>query len=385
MNKFILLTLFFLLTFFVTPLVFAQEMNSGERVVLPKSAVVNSSYFTAGNNVTIDGTVNGDVYAGGGEVLVGGTINGDLLVAGGNVFIQGTVAHNVRVAGGNITISGKIGGNVTAGGGNVTVTNSADIKGDVVAGSGNLEILGPVGQNIVAGGGNISIDQKVGGNVVVGTNALKLGSSAIIAGNLTYYSGQRADIQQGAVVNGETNFHQSAMAKQNQAQQAAKAAGSAWLFFKLINFASSLILGLILISLAPVFCMQTVSQLQKNLWASMGIGFLILIVTPITAFILAITLIGLPLAFFVIFLYFLIMYISKIFISLWIGLRVVGYWQKKPHVAWSFAAGLALWIIITSIPLIGGLLAFLSLITGLGALFLQKKATFTSLRAKKLI
>lgn len=386
MNKIISLVSAFLLLLFITPFVFAQEMNYGDHIVLPKNAVINAPYFAGGQGVTVDGTINGDAYVAGGDVLIEGNVNGDLLVAGGNVIIRGTVLHNVRAAGGNITISGKVGGNVTVVAGNVTVADSADIAGDLVAGSGDVKIFGPVGKNVVAGAGNLTIGQKISGNVVTCTQYLNLGSGAHIAGDLTYYSGQKAGIQEGATILGKTTFHQTVSRRpQEVAKTAGAAAGSAWLFAKTISFLSSLVLGLLFVSFIPIFSLQAAGILQKNLWASIGIGLLMLILIPIIMLILAVTIIGLPLAMFVLFLFLFIMFVSKLVVSLWVGQRVLGYWQKKPHNAWSLVVGLILWVIFTSIPVIGGLFGLLTLLAGMGALYLQRKTTYEVLRSRKII
>lgn len=376
-----LISLLFISFIFISAVpVFSQTLNHNQFATLPKDQTVNDTYFATGETVTISGVVNGDAYIAGGNVIVDGTVNGDLLVAGGNVVISGNVTQDVRVVGGQITIQGQVGKNVTAIGGSFNVSDPANIAGGLVAGAGNVNIYAPVGKSSVIGGGNITLGDTIGGNVLAGAGNLHLDSEAQIDGNLEYYADNEAQILPNINVVGTITFHKNPAPSKNEVSMF-----GSWFFMKIINFLSSLLLGIILIRLAPVHSMNIASQLKKRVASCMGFGFLTLVGTPVVAIMLAITIIGLPLTFFSMVLYCILIFVSKIFVSYWIGLKVLGRWYSKPSPSGAFGVGLILWFIVTSIPLIGWVLSFLSLIAGMGAILLQKRVLYSSLREKKLI
>ena len=112
------------------------------------------------------------------------------------------VLDDLRLVGGQVIISGDIRGNVTVAGGSITLTDSAKIDGSLITAGGNINIFGPIGENVIIGAGNLTIGNRIGGDVNAGAGEIKLTSNASIAGDLQYYSREKAQIQEGAKVIG---------------------------------------------------------------------------------------------------------------------------------------------------------------------------------------
>jgi cytoskeletal protein CcmA (bactofilin family) len=127
----------------------------------------------AGGEVVIlaDETVSGDLYASGGQVRIEGSIDGDLVVMSGQVDVSGEVSGDVVSASGNIEISGQVGGDVRAGAGQVTISGS--VGEDVFAGAGQLTVTssGRVGEDLIFGAGQTTMDGRVEGDVLGGTGS----------------------------------------------------------------------------------------------------------------------------------------------------------------------------------------------------------------------
>ncbi len=374
------------------PQVLASEQNSeiekseGRKIVtVPAGEVVNRDYFAFGESVEISGTVNGDLYAAGGHVLVDGQINGDLLAVGGKVTISGTISQDARIAGGEVIISGKIGRNVTVGSGNMELTPNAVIQGGVVAGSGNIHVAGSVGRDITIGAGSMTISGNTTGNIKAAAGAIRLTSNAKVSGDLTYWSQSPASIDSQAKISG--HITKAALPKEfvPQPEDAVKLFLGLKLFWVVANFTSTLILGLLLIHFYPTFSQRAVAHLKKQPLASAGLGVLVLIFTPILVAILGITLIGLPLAFLLVVLFLIYLYLGRIFVITWAGHLISRRLGKEHSEKWAFVIGLVVYSLLTIIPVVGNLVTFLAILFGLGTLLLIKKEVYIAARNQELI
>lgn len=385
MKRFIRCAFLAVIFLFVTTVsVSAATLKSEEHVVLPKDRVVADDYFAAGETVAVAGTIAGDAYVAGGKVDIEGTIQGDLLVAGGTVNIRGVVGHDVRAVGGEIIISGIVNGNVTVAGGSVTINDGAQITGSIVSAAGNLNIYAPVAKDVVVGAGQLTIASTVAGDVTAGVGEFTLTPNAQVAGSLTYYSEEPVTLSSGAVVSGKVTRHEIEQGTMEKNKESAKgAARGAVSAARLLNIISAFILGFLALRFFPHGVSLIENRIQKNPWASMGIGLLALIVTPIIGLILLVTVVGIPVTMILFFGYFFCMYVSKIFISLFLGRKVLGYFKVKYPAVAILAIGLITYLVITSIPVIGGIVVFISLITGVGAIILGKKDYYAMLVAKK--
>lgn len=361
--------------------VFAQQRD--KNVVLPAGQTVNGTYFGTGGDVRIDGTVNGDAYLAGGTVTVNGRINGDLLVAGGTVNIRGPVTQDIRVAGGTITISGDVGRNITVGGGTVIIEPDADIKGSVVAGTGTLSVRGSIGRDLIVGAGTASIENAVGGNVHMDAGNITVTSSAKIAGNLSYISTNDALIEKGASVSGKLD-HRTPSPRQDE-QRSRRNAVTGFLWGKIISLAAMYIIGLLFLHFLPRFTAQVVSIVKRDSWKSIGLGIVVLLVTPLVVIFLMATLIGIPFALALLFGYVMTLYIGKIFVAMFLGQWTTGKLGRKASPAWTLFVGLVLHMIITLIPVLGWIAGVFIMLWGVGALILGKKDAYNVLRKKDLL
>jgi hypothetical protein len=117
-----------------------------------------------GDTVTIASgdTVDHDLYVFAGRANIDGTVNGDLVAAGGNVNINGTVTGDVIVAGGQVTVGGKVGGHLRVAGGQAAV--NGDVAKDVLAAGGQVTIPGKVGQDLIVWAGDLVLSGSVTGS-----------------------------------------------------------------------------------------------------------------------------------------------------------------------------------------------------------------------------
>ncbi len=362
-----------------------ESSNDREIVTLPADAVMDRDYFAAGPTVEISGVVNGDVYAAGGQILVEGTINGDLLAAGGIVTISGTVSQDVRLVGGQTTLDGRIGRNVTIASGTVDITNAAEIGGSLVAAGGTVRVSAPVGGDAKLAAGTVTISDRIAGNLEAAVGVLRLTSNAVVTGDLTYWSQARASIDKqaqigGAVTRGEFPEHWAPSAGGMLA-----ALVGLKLLLVMTSFVSTLALGLLFLHFYPHAMQTAVSHLTERPLASLGLGFLALIATPLIAMFLGMTIVGLPLAVIVVAWLLIVMYMGRIFVIHWAGCRVFAWFGKEASERWAFVTGLAIYSVMTLIPFLGELLITFVVLFGLGTTLLMKRDIYVAARNQAMI
>ncbi len=386
----------FLSIFFVVPVLimvgfavpkkaFAQtNFSSGNTVLLPKEQNVTNDYFAAGSTVILDGTVNGDAYIAGGNIAINGTVNGDVLAAGGNISINGHVTGNVRAVGGQIAVAGNIGRNVSVAGSTISLQYPAKVTGSVVAAASNLSLLAPTEKDITIAARQVSIDTLINGNVTGAVGQMDILPGTKIMGKLTYWSNSPAQIAQFTVKNGIT-YHHTRWDTQKASQPTFNTAATGFfagfgIIWSLVSLITSFVLGLILLRFFPVSMQQISTTLTTKPWASMGIGFLTVILLPIAFVTLLFTIIGIPLAIILLIVFILFALLNGIFISYAIGKKLL---PRKNSLA--LVVGIVINGIISCIPVIGWIWNILTFFIGMGAIVLVEKEIYTALRERKII
>jgi hypothetical protein len=352
----------------------AMVISSETDVVVAKGEIIDDDLFIAGESVVIEGTVEGDLYAAGGNVKVSGTVNGDVMVAGGTVEISGTVQNDVRVAGGSINITeAQIGDSLTTMGGNVNVDKSSSIGGGVLFGAGSINIDSDVTRGVMGGGGSVKINGLVGRDLRVGAGELSLGSDTVVSGDLVYSTEQKVQLLGAEQVVGRVRYIEpsgQAVTKQDDKPELEEGLISKLKFgMTAWSYLAALIVGGLALYLFKKPSQIIVRNLEKNWLSCLGWGFLLLIVTFPALLVLMVTGIGLPLAVILGMLFVIDLYLSKLVVGMALGKKIEAFFPKrKVGVYVSFALGLAVYYLLSIIPILGGFVRLVTLLLGLGAL-----------------
>lgn len=375
MKKLLNLFTLFVLTLIVLAIptkVLAQESIS-KTFTLEKGKVVSQNpYFAYGENVVLSGNINGDTYVAGGKISIDGDINGDLLIAGGEVEILGNVKEDIRVVGGQVTIKGNIGKNVSAVGGDVRINENSVISKSLTAAGGNIEVMGQVKENINIAGGMVSLNNKMGGNFNVAAGQIVLGDKANIPGKFEYWSDEKPTISEETVIKGQTVSHAMPVkvdVEKEKIETVKNAAVKATIVAKVLKVLSLLVIGFLLIKLSTKFMVKTSEIIKTDFWRSMGFGFLIVFLTPMVFVILLLTVIGGPIALITLTLYFVMLYMAKVFAIFALGIKIL----PKKSIYLSYFIAVLIYSLIRLIPVIGGIAGLVTLLVGMGAFAISKK------------
>jgi cytoskeletal protein CcmA (bactofilin family) len=260
-------------------------------------------------------------------------------------------------------------------GGQVTINSGSTVNGDLIVAGGTVALNGKVNGTVRASGGDLTLNGTVGKNVEIKNGGtVTIGSSAVINGDLNYSATKEATVQNGAQVKGKTSFTKI---EQNQmGKRAEQRLGVLW-FAMLIG--SFLLLWLITL-IAPKFAKNFVANSFASPWANLGIGFAVLIAVPVAIILVAITVIGLPIAGFAFAAYMAFLVLAGVLSGLLLGSWIYRLIKKGDYaVNWVVVAiGVIVAAVLKLIPVIGWLIMFGFFLVALGGLITQ---TFRAARA----
>jgi hypothetical protein len=370
LKSIIIISIFIL---FLSAIADASEFRTGENLVITKGEVVNDDIYFAGNTVTVEGIINGDLVAAGSEIRVTGTINGGIIAAGGFIIIDGNVTNDLRAAGGTIDIRGNIEDNVLVFGGNFILEKGARIARDLTIGVGNARIDGTVNGNINGQASDMQMSGTTQGNVTIEIeNNMRILPGAKIGGNLEYSSSKSQEIA--GNITGKTTYKE--MQKKTESGISGEIAGYLWL----------LLIGILSLIFAPVISQNISDRISLYPLKSLLWGILILVVTPVIAILLLITIIGIPVSLILLAVYIIEIYVSRIFIGLWVGQYVLKKLNReiryKPII---LAIGLLFVFIGINLPILGIFIHFIIIILGLGAIVLTEYDAYKKFREQRLV
>lgn len=403
----------------------AFETRDGNTVVIESGEVVADDLYVSAQTLTVNGTIQGDLAVIGGKITIGpsGVVEGDLMAAGQSVEIDGQVKDDVRMAGAALILvpGAQVGDDLFSAGYSLETGAGSTIGGDAVFAGNQALLAGDISGNLTAAANGVSIQGGVGGNVdaTVGSptaappftpfmfmpnmppvptvpGGLTVGREAEIGGDLNYTSGTEALIPPGAV-GGEVNRTVPEVKPQEEKEkvQPARGAGTAgWFLKNLRNFLGLLVFGLLLVWLAPKIVQNSAAALQAKPLPGLGWGLVSLVaaffavlvliaVTVVAAILLGILTLGdlvgtiisgglLAVGVFTFAFGVALSYLSQIVVSYLGGKLILSRlkpeWTVRPYLP--FILGLIILVILAAIPYLGGVITFIVIVLGLGALWL---------------
>lgn len=328
-------------------------------VISPSDTKSTDKQFYADDTVTITEDIDNTAFVAGNDVDVNSNINGIGFIAGKNVKVKGSAdygfyaGYDVKVtdneitdafiAGNNITLTNVDGRTVYAAANTIKITDST-IDKLFLAGS-TITLVGDF-DDVVVDAGTVIIEGTIYGTLEVNENAV---------------IERKGETQIEKIVTYKETEKTKEFSKGNK--YAALAMAFVTGFF--ISYVNLAIIGAILI----YACKKAFDKLAKNkndvgyLFSKIGIGLCLLIVTPIAALILLLTGLASYLSFIVIFSYIIALMITTPVVTVHYSnmfLKSI----KNEYVR--YFAGLLILQLVKKLPVIGGVVTFLTLCLGLG-------------------
>lgn len=375
-----LLVSIFSLFVIISPAYAKIMVDENGSITIAADQVINDDLFIAADAVDIQGVVNGDVYVGAGVVDFSGIISGDLVIGAGQTTINGQIGQDLIVGAGDVDIlSTSVVDGVVIGAGQVNIDDQSNIGGSLITGTGTLDNQASVGKNILAGAGLITHNAPVGGAVHFGADEIELGDKTVINGDLTYYSESSLQKSDQAIIKGETYKKKTPRSSQlwshqNYQAQFAKSWPIARLSMHFFSFLAALIVAFLTIKLIPKLSLKVADNIRNKFFPSLGWGLLVFFLAFPAIMLIAITGIGLPLSLILTATYLIDLYLAKIFVSLAIGKAFESQFNWKKTSPYSLVLiGLLTYYILRFFPVLGDFTRILSLLLGLGGIWLAFK------------
>ncbi len=238
--------------------------------------------------------------------------------------------------------------------GDVTVQRGETVDGVFLA-SGDARIAGEVAGDVIVLSGDVLVSGRIDGDLFTAGGTAHLLPTAEVTGDVGY-GDERPRVALDARVHGDVT-------KQDWPDIGGLFAGIAGFLIWLAVTLSLLVLGALLLLIAPGAADALQARSRERLGPTIAIGIAILIVLPVIAFIAAITLVGLPLAIGIGLALLPLGAIAYVASAYALGRRMV---EPPRHRMLSFLAGLGALRLVAFVPILGTVVGIAALVFGLG-------------------
>ena len=338
---------------------------------------VRGDLFFIGKSVRVDGAVSGDLVAGLQDLMLSGDIQGDIWAAGQYLRLAGHTRGDLRSAGQRLEIQGEVDGNTLFFGQEFHLAGDGMIGKNLRLGVQEGLLSGQVGGNVLGAADDLVISGEVHGNVDVTVRKITLEETAMIRGFLHYESDEFAVLAPGARVEGgmeRTEPEQEDLTPKVAAERWEEAKEGLLSFGRVVSWLlllGFLGVGILWLVIPPQQSTEAADTLVAQPLASLGLGFALLVATPVAVLFLLLTLIGLPTGSVLLGCYLILLYLSPIPVAFWLGRKVLRLLRvSDPHLVLAFMVGAILLRLLFLLPWIGFLTCFLTAVLGLGCILL---------------
>ncbi len=325
---------------------------------------VSDTLLAGAEAIEIHGTVTGNLLAFARRVVIDGTVQGDLITGAQTVEIRGTVGGNVLSFSRQANISGQVSQSLHVFAELVRLHRSGRTAGDMIAFASEITAEGRVDRDLYAFAGETHVQGEIGGDLVARTGRLSVSSPARVEGDLRAHVNreEQVSVAPGAVA-GNTQI-----TLPEPKETTSRFLTPGFYLWQLARLGAAFTTGMVLFWLFPSWFAAEAETLPAIL-RTLGSGFLVLVVTPFAVILIALTIVGLPVALFTLVLWLASLYAALIFAGAWLGEALLHSGRQNfKAFGISLLAGLGVLIALTAAPYLGFLARFGVLLLGLGLL-----------------
>jgi len=267
-----------------------------------------------------------------------------------------------------VTVGAQVDGNASVAGTDVILQSNGRMGNDVSVTANTAELDGDVGRDVHAGGHTLILNGHIGRNVTTNVSKLELQSAAVVNGNIDYTSPNNLQNNGGKVV-GKVTYHQAQEHHTNWAwwHGFALALRLYWGFALLVT-------AIILAAIFPQMFVHWNKIAWARPWAALLTGFVAMFVFPALLFVLFLSILGAPLALLVLLAWFALLLLTAPVAAFYVGSLV--FRQHKHSPVLIMLVGSAVLLLVTLIPILGGLVTIFAYWFALGVLLLNSRTWF---------
>jgi len=332
-----------------------------------------------GADVRLDLTTDGETQIVAADIELDGLVRSSVSLAGADIRVGAEILEDLEAAGADVTLNGSVAGDAAIAGATVILTPDSAIAGEAELAGRALIIEGRLASGAQIEAREVTISGMISGPVTIRARDVVFEAGAQLSGPVTVRSPNAPRIAEGVEM-GEINhivdpFDDYDFDKPdvNIGIEDFGFAPSPWAAGGVMA-ASAFLLGLLVALASPRGVSKIASSFRQRPWIAGLLGLVVLAVLPIltiTLFVLLlVTVIGIPLAFLLIFALPIVLFLSFAFGGIVIGDLVLnrsgdpaGFGLR----AGSFLAALLAIALLSAIPVLGFIVLPLVLCIGLGA------------------
>lgn len=365
----------------------------GAVLLLAATAASANNPFSFGGDVTVSTPVQGDKVAMGGSVTVQAEIGRDLVATGGEVHVESGIGRDLVAAGGEATLAAPVGRDVAMFAPSIEITAEGKVQRNAKLNGKDVNVRGPIGGKLEIRGDDVLIDSEIGGDVVARTERLELGPHARLMGSLRYASNAELVRDPAAEIHGSIEHNapderwerwvsSHSSSADNDADErnwnwtwgGEDLMGNArpWLPFRTYSGGMAIVMVLLISGLFPSYAQRLGATVDTQFGGALVLGLTALIGIPILSVVLMVTVIGIPVAIVLLIAYAFLIALSQAAGAVAFGevalhrLAPERYHEATLRVLFALGA-MILVLTVTHTPVLGGLVAFIVLLTGMGA------------------
>ena len=343
----------------------AAEVQHKESYTLSKGEVVHTDLIVASGTAQINGTVEGDLIAFGSAITVSGHVTGDVIVFGNQLRVDGTVDGNVRAGCNTVVIGGNIGKNVMTFSNIFELVSSAQVGGGVISMGNQMTMDGHVHRDVLSMVSQTVIDGAVDGRIMLRGDDLSVGSTAELAGPVTFQSRNQPRVADGAKLASPITLEAEPARRYRRLNSVRD------VVHELLRYGAAVVIGLILLTVLPGFFRVALRETGRY-GVSIGIGALALMTGVVLLFVgFMLLFVGVRTVFSTFLVYIPLVYFAQVFVGAWLGGQLL---RKNAQASGAMLGQLALGLLILHalryIPYAGGIIWLLIAMWGTGAMLI---------------
>jgi hypothetical protein len=349
----------------------AAQFEKGDYTLEQSEIVEENLYIGDAQTVNIEGVIDGDLFIAANTITISGTITGDIYVAGSTIDILGNVYGSAYIAGQQIGVSGSIAQNATI------ATMYADISGTVgkdltvFANDSKISPTGKIMEDVRIFSSTSTISGVVKGESMI-YSATSITDSDLLEGDVYENYG----VEETPEVKPEINVNW----RGNRGMFGLN------IFSSIVSFVGMYIVGILIISLAPVKALKiekkVTGSLQEFLFSFL-IGLGISVVVPLPLIVLAFTFVGTPLAILITCVLIFVYTFGRIWVESAIGFKILSKSKKSDERRLlSLLVGRGITTVVNFIPLLRGFYKWILGTVAIGAVVRMKYDCFKTGKKK---
>lgn len=343
----------------------ASDFRKGDYVEVREDETVKGDVFLCGHRARMNGTVEGDVYLFSEDASVTGHVKGDVIAFAQSLHVTGQVDGNIRAATNNLTIRGSVAKNVLTFDETVNLDAAGKIGGSMTIFVKSLSLDGHLGRDLLIFSEHTGISGTVGGGIEARGDSLDISSTAVVDGPVRFQGNKPPDVSAHAKLASPVEFH--------KIEHKPRYMEGHYYVWRVIWTAAFILLGMVLILLAPIFGAETINAAERY-GASIGLGVLVFFGVPIAAVIACVTVVGIPLGALAFALWFLMLNCAELVVGTVVGNWILGKatdtWQLIGRMAVGFVLVRLVYTALEQAHVLGVLAGLGIWIWGMGAISL---------------